>query len=388
MKANSISALAQGFKNANVEQIYNFPGFHSHKLFNELDGKVTSVNEKIAYELGWGSSIGGQRTVVSFKNVGLHDAMDPFMNSYYTGVSAGLVIVVFDDINLTGSQGIFDTRIFRYHTGGIWLEPKTIQDCYDYAYIAPQLSELSDMPVVIRMSNTNVELNGEIITKNQQNKSSFLYTKDFKKNVVHPITGDEQFNNWIDKNRNLESHLNDKSVGFASANILDRTGPSVNIIRNHSKESHIVVETFDGLYRILRANKYIISIDLGGYTADPLKTADVCLCFGASTAVAGGIKATQQKSKVAAVIGDAPFLHSGKNVIPELIERKIAIDIFIMDNGGSLGTGGQKVPGNIELEATKYCVEYKKISLSDISSYETEIEEEPLHTRIFHILYT
>ncbi|MBP6974758.1 MAG: hypothetical protein KBB54_02320 [Candidatus Pacebacteria bacterium] len=388
MRVSSIGALAQGFKNANVKSIFNFPGFHSHELFNELGGKITSVNEKIAYELAWGSSIGGQRTVVTFKNVGLHDAMDPFMNSYYTGVGRGLVVVVFDDINLTGSQGIFDTRLFRHHTGGIWIEPKTVQECYDYAYMAPLLSESSDMPVVIRMSNTNVELRDEITLKQHQEIKSFSYAKNFEKNVVHPITGNHHFANWLTKNINLESDLDSASVGFASKSILQKTLPTVDIRLNYRSEGHINVDTFDELYAILRDHKYIVSMDLGGYTADPEKTADVCLCFGASTAVAGGIKTAQQEARVAAVIGDAPFLHSGKNVIPELIVRNLVIDIFIMDNGGSQGTGGQQVPGNIELESARYGVEYKKIHLSDISSLKSEIKTKSLHTRIFHILYT
>ena len=37
-----------------------------------------------------------------------------------------------------------------------------------------------------------------------------------------------------------------------------------------------------------------------------------------------------QDCKVAAVIGDTPFLHSGKNVLPELVLRNLLVDIFVL----------------------------------------------------------
>ncbi len=48
-----------------------------------------------------------------------------------------------------------------------------------------------------------------------------------------------------------------------------------------------------------------------------------------------------QDCKVAAVIDDTPFLHSGKNVLPELVLRNLLVDIFVLDNGGSQKTEGQ-----------------------------------------------
>ncbi len=387
MKVNSIKALAQGFIDAGIYTAYNFPGFHSHDLFSALGENIISVNEKIAYEFAWGSSIAGARTVVTFKNVGLHDAADPFLNSYYTGINAGLVVVVFDDINLTGSQGVFDSRQFRAITGGIWLEPKTIQECYDYAFNSFKKSEESGLPLIIRMSNTNTQLTGSIICSNQQQKSIIPYVKNFDAYVVHPITGNAQFEKWVLKNKNLNSLLDSNSVGVVSKDLLVNTIVFPTVNKKYNTEQHIVTNKFENFYSILRNNNYIVSIDLGGYTADYLKTADMCLCFGASTAVAGGVKNILLDIKVAAVIGDTPFLHSGKNVLPELVLRGLCIDIFVLDNGGSQGTGGQVVPGNIEKEAMIYDVEYVKLYLSEVELTLKKIMTKPERTRVFHILY-
>ncbi len=387
MKVNTVSALAQGFKDNNLEYAYNFPGFYSHNLFNELGESVTSVNEKIAYELAWGSCIAGKRSLVTFKNVGLHDAADPFLNSFFTGVNAGFVIVVFDDINLTGSQAVFDSRLFRLHTHGIWLEPKTVQECYDYAFESLDLSEQSGLPVVIRMSNTNSHLTGEIIKKINVKARNSKYNKDSRSRVVHPINADFQFKKWQSKAANLNSKIDTASVGFNNKDFLSEKILLPDIKRSYSTDSHISTSYFEPLYSKLRNNNYIISVDLGGYTADPNQSADVCLCFGSSTAVAGGIKRALPTRRVAAVIGDAPFKHSGKNVIPELQIRNIGIDIFILDNGGSQGTGGQKIPGDIEKEARLYDTEYIKLSLSEVDSLSDDTFNQSGTTRIFHIIY-
>lgn len=389
MKVNSINALAKGFKDAGVGTSYNFPGFYSHELFKALGEDITSVNEKIAYEFAWGSSIAGSKTVVAFKNVGLHDAMDPFLNSYRTGVNAGLVVVVFDDINLTGSQGIFDSRLFRLQTRGVWLEPKTIQECYDYAYRSFQDSEFSKLPVVIRMSNSNVELVGMIKCSPKTSGDLLPYNKDFEKNVVHPTTGNDHFDTWFSKSNDLRSSLDTSASGFVPNFLL---GESLNlesfIKRNYVNSGHIITEKFEKLYGQLRKLDYIVSMDLGGYTVDDKKTADLCLCFGSATAVAGGVKRVLPNKRIAAIIGDTPFLHSGKNSIPELLQRRLSIDIFLMDNGGSQGTGGQKIPGDITKEVQIYGIEYIKIELKDINTLGILLVKPSENLRLFHVLYT
>lgn len=117
-KINVLEAMAEALKKGGIQAAYNFPGFHSHKLFDLLDGGITSTNEKIAYELAWGSSQAGRPTLVTFKNVGLNDAADPFVNSLLTGAGAGLVLVVTDDIELQGSQCILDSRHYFSFYGG------------------------------------------------------------------------------------------------------------------------------------------------------------------------------------------------------------------------------------------------------------------------------
>src|SRR6266566_8037199 len=152
-KTNVLEAIAEAFKKGGIQSAYNFPGFYSHKLFDYMGGGITSTNEKIAYELAWGSSQAGRPTLVTFKNVGLNDAADPFINSMLTGAGAGLVLAVFDDIELEGSQCILDSRYYFDFYGGLWLEPFDFTSVTVLAEAAPQLSRIFDIPVVIRLTN-------------------------------------------------------------------------------------------------------------------------------------------------------------------------------------------------------------------------------------------
>ncbi len=84
--------------------------------------------------------------------------------------------------------------------------------------------------------------------------------------------------------------------------------------------------------------------DLGGFTMDPHKTLDACLCYGASVAVGMGAAAAGAE-QVFVVTGDAAFLHSGQAALAEAVARNVKLTVIVFDNGGARGTGGQAIPG-------------------------------------------
>ena len=89
--------------------------------------------------------------------------------------------------------------------------------------------------------------------------------------------------------------------------------------------------------------------DLGGYTMDPERTIDACLCYGASVPVAMGFAAVAgQNARVFAVTGDAAFIHGGRGALWEARQRNAPMTIIVFDNGGARGTGGQAIPGGVE----------------------------------------
>ena len=61
-------------------------------------------NEKVAMETAGGAAIAGARSFCGMKHVGLNVAADPLFTLSYTGVNAGMVIVVADDPGMHSSQ--------------------------------------------------------------------------------------------------------------------------------------------------------------------------------------------------------------------------------------------------------------------------------------------
>lgn len=86
--------------------------------------------------------------------------------------------------------------------------------------------------------------------------------------------------------------------------------------------------------------------DIGCYTlgaAPPLSALDTCLCMGASISKAAGI-ASQGVKRVAAVIGDSTFMHTGIPALITAVYNKADILVIIMDNASTAMTGHQPTP--------------------------------------------
>ena len=110
------------------------------------------MNEKVALEIGIGSSIAGARTMVAMKHVGLNVAMDPLLSVAYPGVNAGLVVVVADDPGQHSSQNEQDTRYFGIAGKLPVLEPSDSQECKATMLAAFELSEEFDTVVIVRLT--------------------------------------------------------------------------------------------------------------------------------------------------------------------------------------------------------------------------------------------
>jgi TPP-dependent indolepyruvate ferredoxin oxidoreductase alpha subunit len=412
--------LAKAFKRGGIEYAYNFPGFHSHELFAHLGGSTTSTNEKIAYELAWGSSQAGGKSLVTFKNVGLNDAADPFINSHLTGVGAGLVLVVFDDIELEGSQCILDSRHYASFYGGLWLEPYNYESAMVLAEAAPQLSQIFDMPVVMRLTNISVafqpknelEYSAQTVCDLADRFAGDVGTKI--EPIVHPINGDSQRKAISLKNENIQQFVNKlhtlinptdsysriiagcESTNADSAIVsipvpdieqtaietIQEVGDTVisnalklkantskfksNTIGYNQKnaENYIRTSRYERLFKLLKPEYRYIAGDLGEYTKDTLNTLTQCLCFGSAVSVAAGM--TLAGGKSLAVTGDASYYHSAKNVWQEALDRGLQPKLVLLDNGGSQGTGGQLIPGIIDESIDVLEINYDTISDEEI----------------------
>lgn len=86
--------------------------------------------------------------------------------------------------------------------------------------------------------------------------------------------------------------------------------------------------------------------DIGCYTlgaSPPLFALDTCLCMGAGISQAAGMS-QQGVKRVAAVIGDSTFLHSGITALISAVYNRANILVAILDNSSVAMTGHQPTP--------------------------------------------
>ncbi len=150
-------AVARGLYEAGCRVASSYPGTPSTEVteFIAKYDEITSEwapNEKVACEVAYGAAVAGARSFCAMKHVGLNVAADPLFTSSYTGVNAGLVIVVADDPGMHSSQNEQDSRHYAQASKIMMLEPSDSDECLKYSKLAFQLSERFDTPVLLRLT--------------------------------------------------------------------------------------------------------------------------------------------------------------------------------------------------------------------------------------------
>ena len=108
-------AVARGLYEGGCRVASSYPGTPSTEVtefaatYEEINSEW-APNEKVAMETACGAAIAGARSFCGMKHVGLNVAADPLFTASYTGVNAGMVIVVADDPGMHSSQNEQDSR--------------------------------------------------------------------------------------------------------------------------------------------------------------------------------------------------------------------------------------------------------------------------------------
>ena len=147
-------AIAQGAWEAGVAVGAGYPGTPSTETLENLVRKDNvycewAPNEKVALEVGIGAMMGGVRSLVTMKHVGVNVAADPFMSVANTGVNAGLVILAADDPSCYSSQNEQDSRHYAAFARIPCLDPSDSQEAYEFTRRAFDISEEFDAPVML-----------------------------------------------------------------------------------------------------------------------------------------------------------------------------------------------------------------------------------------------
>jgi indolepyruvate ferredoxin oxidoreductase alpha subunit len=148
-------AVARGAWEAGVAVGVGYPGTPSTEVLENLV-KYDCVrcewapNEKVAAEVAAGVSLGGARTLVTMKHVGLNVAADLLFTLAYTGVGGGYVLLVADDPGMHSSQNEQDSRNYAAFAKVPMLEPSDSQEALEFTREAFSISEEFDIPVLVR----------------------------------------------------------------------------------------------------------------------------------------------------------------------------------------------------------------------------------------------
>jgi indolepyruvate ferredoxin oxidoreductase alpha subunit len=148
-------ALARGAYEAGVKAATGYPGTPSSEIlenivqYKEIYAEW-STNEKTATEAAIGAAYAGRRAITTMKQVGMNVAADAFFFAVYTGMRAGLMIIVADDPGMFSSQNEQDNRHYAPFAKMPMLEPADSQEAKDFVKIAMEMSEEWDVPVLYR----------------------------------------------------------------------------------------------------------------------------------------------------------------------------------------------------------------------------------------------
>ena len=184
-------AIARGAWEAGVKVLSAYPGTPSTEIaenFAVMDGVYAewAPNEKVAVEVAIGAAVAGGRAMACMKHVGLNVAADPLFTVAYTGVNAGLVIVVADDPGMHSSQNEQDSRFYARSAHIPMLEPSSAQEAKEFVKLAYEISEQFDTPVLVRETTRVAHSHGVVELCAREEQPVKPYEKTISKYVMMP----------------------------------------------------------------------------------------------------------------------------------------------------------------------------------------------------------
>jgi len=182
-------AIARGAVEAGIQLGAAYPGTPSSEIMENLAEAAKklgfyaewSTNEVVAFEVAAGAAIVGGRALFACKNAGLNVVMDMLMTLPYTGIRGGLVIAVADDPGAWYSSTEQDTRFIGLYAEIPVFEPPDQQSAKDMTRDAFDLSEILELPVMIRSCTRLSHASGDVeLGEIRKEKNKLAFDKHWK----------------------------------------------------------------------------------------------------------------------------------------------------------------------------------------------------------------
>lgn len=210
-------AMARGAYEAGCTVASAYPGTPSTEIlenFAPYEGVYAewAPNEKVAFEVAAGASIGGARSLTTMKHVGLNVAADPLFTMAYEGVNGGFVVVTADDPGMHSSQNEQDNRLYAPHAKVAMLEPSDSQECKDFMKHAFEISERFDTLVLFR-STTRISHSKTIVELGEKEVVGVKpYVKNTDKYIMIPANARKKHYEVEERLEALKEFSNNSSL--------------------------------------------------------------------------------------------------------------------------------------------------------------------------------
>ena len=227
-------AFARGAYEAGVSVVSSYPGTPSTEVTENL-AKYDDIyvewapNEKVALETAFGASLGGVRSLCCLKHVGLNVAADPLFTAAYTGINAGLTVLVADDPGMHSSQNEQDSRYYAKSAHLPMLEPSDSGEAIDFMIKAYEISEKFDTPVLMRTTTRISHSRGIVETHSRAEIEKKIYEKNPSKYVMMPANARgrhtviekrmDDLAKFADETNLNVIEYNDKAIGIITSGI-------------------------------------------------------------------------------------------------------------------------------------------------------------------------
>ncbi|MCF8239914.1 MAG: hypothetical protein K9J16_00905 [Melioribacteraceae bacterium] len=342
MKAKASDVISYAMIDLGVDVVTHVPGYGGSETFlsyNSIAMKryFTSFHEEPAYSIAHGSSIFGKRSAVLIKSHGLVKAANAASDSLYTQITAGFVVMIFEDFSGAHSDNILEIvpvlkgMSFPFHKA-------KIESLYDDVVAAYQMSESLKLPVALLIDAGKIE---KEITFDRRNdlKKNFEYNRNILKHIVSPLFAEYQYQVFTAKK--LQGDL----TAIPSPKI-----PQIPDGLNESrKQAAIKYWDVFNVFKDYRGDAVTGDTSSSSYFClPPYDSIDALTHIGGSIPLAIGAYLSGKRN-VWAVSGDFGFIAAGHISLIEVVQRELPIKILIFNNKQAAATGGQPIHKSILL---------------------------------------
>lgn len=385
----NLRTLGRVLAAAQCRKCYYYPGMKGDELARVIDDTVQpSLNERNAFEFGYGACLAGVRTTVIMKTVGLATCLDSFQHAVIQGVHAGMVVVILEDTVAASSPEIVDSRLLVDYAATIMIEPRSMQSAIEHLQGIFVLSETLDIPIIVRLTFDLLNAQPHASVKLQVQPITAGPPPAYRQKMIGSWS--ERSKRYEEKQKHLDAYIEnlyqaiinepfdcicfgyEKNMHSSTLSIehypiapcirkayahhpvrIYEIGSNYATQQLHCTDRFRVDNTqvmicantpfndWEAALQCIDKNMYNFVVgDHGIFTFDSTGLVDVCLSMGSSIAVCAGMSDVTGNKNLA-IIGDFSYLFNGYTSLLEAHARNANLDVVILDDGKASSTGGQ-----------------------------------------------